>query len=70
MKLTVAAENPLERIALALGIVPVPLIDTHLSFLRARAIMVATRLGVFEALAAAPSSAPRARPRRRPPRSC
>jgi SAM-dependent methyltransferase len=57
MKLTVAAENPLERIALALGIVPVPLIDTHLSFLRARAIMVATRLGVFEALAAAPSSA-------------
>lgn len=57
MKLTVAAENPLERAALALGIAPVPLMDTHLSFLRARAIMVATRLGVFDALASAPAAA-------------
>jgi SAM-dependent methyltransferase len=57
MKLTVAAENPLERAALALGIPPLPLMDTHLSFLRARAIMVATRLGVFDALAPAPSAA-------------
>ena len=57
MKLTVAAENPLERLALALGIPPVPLMETHLSFLRARAIMVATRLGVFDALASAPATA-------------
>jgi SAM-dependent methyltransferase len=57
MKLTVAAENPLELIALALGMPPVTLMDTHLSFLRARAIMVATRLGVFDALAPAPASA-------------
>ncbi|HXI27978.1 MAG TPA: class I SAM-dependent methyltransferase [Vicinamibacterales bacterium] len=57
MKLTVAAENPLERAALALGIPPVALMDTHLSFLRARAIMVATRLGVFDALASAPATA-------------
>jgi Dimerisation domain len=57
MKVTAAAENPLELIALALGIPPVPLMDTHLAFLRARAIMVATRLGVFDALASAPSTA-------------
>jgi len=57
MKLTVTAENPLERVALASGVVPVPLMETHLSFLRARAIMVATKLGIFDALAAAPSTA-------------
>ncbi|HMF95790.1 MAG TPA: class I SAM-dependent methyltransferase [Vicinamibacterales bacterium] len=57
MKLTVAAENPLERVALALGIPPVALMDTHLSFLRARAIMVATRLGVFDALVSGASTA-------------
>ena len=44
MKLTVSAENPLEQIVLALGIAPIPLMETHLSFLRARAIMVATKL--------------------------
>ena len=57
MKLTVRGENPLERIALALGIAPITLMETHLSFLRARTIMVATKLGVFDALAAAPSNA-------------
>jgi SAM-dependent methyltransferase len=57
MKLTVAAENPLERVALALGVAPITLMETHLSFLRARTIMVATKLGVFDALAAAPSDA-------------
>jgi SAM-dependent methyltransferase len=57
MKLTVAAENPLERVALALGVAPIALMETHLSFLRARAIMVATKLGVFDALADAPSDA-------------
>jgi len=57
MKLTVSGENSLERIALALGIPPVPLMETHLSFLRARAIMVATRLGIFDALASAPARA-------------
>ena len=56
MKLTVSGENTAERLALALGLAPVPLVDTHMSFLRARAIMVATKLGVFEALAAGPLS--------------
>jgi SAM-dependent methyltransferase len=57
MKLTVAAENPIERIALALGIPPVTLMDTHMSFMRARAIMVGTKLGIFDALAAQPLGA-------------
>src|SRR3954471_5457047 len=58
MKLTVAPENPIERLVLALGLAPVTLVDTHMSFLRARAIMVATKLGVFDALAAGALAAP------------
>jgi SAM-dependent methyltransferase len=50
MKLAVKGENPLEAAALALGIAPLTLVDTHMAFLRARVIMVATRLGVFDAL--------------------
>jgi len=50
MKLAVKGENPLEAAALALGIAPLTLVDTHMAFLRARAIMVATRLGIFDAL--------------------
>ena len=50
MKLTIAPENILERLILSLGIAPVTLMDTHMSFLRARAIMVGTKLGIFEAL--------------------
>jgi SAM-dependent methyltransferase len=50
MKLTVAAENPIERVVLALGVAPVTLMDTHMSFMRARAIMVGTKLGIFDAL--------------------
>jgi SAM-dependent methyltransferase len=57
MKLTVAAENPIERLLLALGVAPVTLLDTHMSFMRARAIMVGTKIGVFDAVAAAPSTA-------------
>ena len=56
MKLSVSGENAAERLAIALGVAPVPLVDTHMAFLRARAIMVATKLGVFEALAAGPLS--------------
>jgi SAM-dependent methyltransferase len=57
MKLTVAPEGVLERVAMALGAAPVPLMDTHVSFIRARAIMVATRLGLFDALMTGPLSA-------------
>ncbi len=57
MKLAVRPENAAERIALALGLAPVTLVDTHMSFLRARTIMTATKLGVFEALASGPLGA-------------
>ncbi len=57
MKLTAAAENPIERLLLALGIPPVTLIDTHMGFMRARAIMVGTKLGIFDALVGAPLKA-------------
>jgi SAM-dependent methyltransferase len=51
MKLSITGDNPVERLVLALGLAPEPLMHTHMSFIRARAIMVATKLGVFEALA-------------------
>src|SRR5262245_16586004 len=57
MKLGVIAENPIERLILALGLAPVTLMDTQMSFIRARAIMVGTKLGLFESLAGAPLSA-------------
>lgn len=43
-------ENPLEQATLALGLVPTPFAETHPTLLLARAVMVATKLGVFEAL--------------------
>ena len=51
MKLTVTAENPIERLLLAFGVGPVTILDTHMSFIRARAIMVGVKLGVFDVLA-------------------
>jgi SAM-dependent methyltransferase len=51
MKIKVVAENPIEQIVLALGMAPVTLMDTHMSMLRARAIMVGTKLGIFDAVA-------------------
>jgi hypothetical protein len=47
----------IERFAKLAGLVPVPLLDTFHSLLYARTIMAATKLGVFEALEAAPASA-------------
>jgi SAM-dependent methyltransferase len=57
MKLTVSGENVIEKAALALGIPPVTLMHTHMSFMRARAIMVGVKLGIFETLTAAPLTA-------------
>jgi SAM-dependent methyltransferase len=54
VKIVARGENPLEQLALTLGIAPVTLVDTQMSVLRARAIMVATRVGIFEALADGP----------------
>jgi len=57
MKLKVVGENIPESIAIAVNAAPVTLVDTHMAFIRARAIMVATKLGIFDALAAAPLAA-------------
>ncbi len=51
MKVGAVPESLAERAVLALGLVPTPFLDTHPTLLLARAIMVATRAGLFEALA-------------------
>jgi 2-polyprenyl-3-methyl-5-hydroxy-6-metoxy-1,4-benzoquinol methylase len=54
MKLGGIAQNLIERIGKVLGLLPEPLLDTHIAMLLARTIMEGTRLGVFEALKDAP----------------
>jgi 2-polyprenyl-3-methyl-5-hydroxy-6-metoxy-1,4-benzoquinol methylase len=49
MKIAARAESLLERIAVFLNLVPLPLVDTQVAFNSARAIMAAAALGVFEA---------------------
>jgi SAM-dependent methyltransferase len=51
MKIGAIPETILERIALPLGLVPTPLVDTSATFILARTILTATKLGLFEALA-------------------
>lgn len=51
MKLKVVAENLIEQIVVRMGVAPVTLMDTHMAMLRARAIMVSTKLGIFDAVA-------------------
>ena len=57
MKLSAQPENLLETLALRSGMVPTPLGDTHVAFMLARTIMVATKLGFFEAVADQPATA-------------
>ena len=56
MKLTSVPENLLERMALWLNIAPTPVSDTMLGFMLARTVMVAVKLGIFEALAEHPQT--------------
>ncbi len=51
MKIGVVPETLAERAVLAAGRVPTPFLATHPALLLARAVMVATRFDVFEALA-------------------
>jgi SAM-dependent methyltransferase len=57
MKLGGIPQNPVEWIGAILGLLPVPLLDTHVAMLLARAVIEGTRLGVFDALAAGPLTA-------------
>ncbi len=50
MKYGVTASNLAEKVALAMGVVPIPAVDSMLAAIRMRSISSAVRLGVFEAL--------------------
>lgn len=60
MRLGFHPESAVERLALALGVLPTPFAATHSAPLLARAVMSATRFGLFEALAAEPATAEQA----------
>ena len=57
MKYGAIPSNPLEWLALRMGKVPVPLLDSLFSILKTRSIMAGVRLGVFEALRERPLAA-------------
>lgn len=50
MRLEVTPENPIERLVLAAGLAPTPIIETQMAFTLARAVMAGVELGVFDAL--------------------
>ncbi|MEC4814643.1 MAG: methyltransferase [Scytonema sp. PMC 1069.18] len=50
MRIGLVPENLVEWVALRLGYVPTPSIETHAPFVLARSIIVATQMGVFEAI--------------------
>ncbi|HZC04914.1 MAG TPA: methyltransferase [Ktedonobacterales bacterium] len=54
MRVGIIAETLLERLALKLGKIPAPIVEVFPPLVLARAIMAATRLGVFDALSAGP----------------
>ena len=56
MKIGAIPETLLERLAMFLGLVPTPFVETFHAVIVARAVMVATKLGVFEACASKPRS--------------
>ena len=57
MKIGAIPENLLERMLTLVGLAPTPVIDTFHAVIVARAIAVATKLGVFDAVASTPRSA-------------
>ena len=57
MRLAPKAQTLLERFALAANLVPEPALETHIALLSARAIMAASELGIFVALAREPLDA-------------
>jgi SAM-dependent methyltransferase len=57
MRLGAVPENPVERVIARLNLAPRPLLETQMAYTLARVVMVATKLGVFEALSAGPAAA-------------
>jgi hypothetical protein len=56
MRLAAVPDNPVEWAIARLNVAPRPLLETQFAYTLARVIMVATKLGVFEALAAGPAT--------------
>jgi SAM-dependent methyltransferase len=57
MKLGVIPENLIERLLLAIKLVPTPIFDTQVAFMLARTVMAGTKLGIFKARAPGPLTA-------------
>jgi len=57
MRVGAIPETLLERVATLAGLAPTPVVDTLHAVIVARAVVTATRLGVFDALAKAPGEA-------------
>ena len=57
MRVATKAETVPERLALAAGLIPTPLLETFEAFAMARAVMAGASLGVFDALAERPDDA-------------
>ncbi|HEY9230691.1 MAG TPA: methyltransferase [Blastocatellia bacterium] len=58
MKYGAIPSNLLERLALWMGKVPMPLLDSLFSIMKSRSLMAGVRLGIFEALRDGPLAAP------------
>ena len=56
MRLGAVPESPLEWLVLRLNLAPRPLLETQFAYTLGRVIMVATKLGVFDALARGPAT--------------
>jgi 2-polyprenyl-3-methyl-5-hydroxy-6-metoxy-1,4-benzoquinol methylase len=56
MKLSAQPQNLIEYIGKLSGKAPIPLVDTHIAFIAARAIMEGVDCGIFEAVAEQPKS--------------
>ena len=54
MKLGIIPENPAERLALSFGVPPPGILESWLGIMVSRAMIAATKLGVFETLASGP----------------
>jgi SAM-dependent methyltransferase len=57
MRVAVVGETMLERVALRLNLVALPMMDTQVAYTAARAIMAGSEVGVFDALGAGPRDA-------------
>ncbi len=57
MRFGAVPENPVEWVIARLNLAPRPLLETQMAYTLARLIMVATKLGVFEALTDGPATA-------------